>query len=617
MANYKVSDTELISIADAIRTKSGSNTSLSFPSEFIAAIENLSISSGEAISSGVSAIGINDVLDNNGGTIRTITAVNLKNDTVTSAHLESGYTAHDAQGQLITGTLTAGNSTDFIIHISKNQQTNKWELNRTYAEIVTAYQAGKTLTSIVESNEPTLSSVIYDEDAQVVMYFILEESNNYRVAKFIQYVLTSNNNIELITDVIQTPIFTIVTETNTPSITCNMSYEEIFNYTDISSSSSFFANSIVIVIDENVFSVQSATLTRITSDLELYYYSGGKYANYEIIYSSSDLTVNMDPIDELTSADLIVSGNTITAPAGYYDSAASASVASMTLPTSIASSATSGFTSKATISRSTSDQYINIPTGYNATGAYYKINATPNGTVTAPATISGTSATVSAETNTLTLNRIVSVTPSVSTEGYISSGTAGNSSVTLTANVTTKAATTYHPSTSDQSISSGSYITGTQTIKGVTTSGLEAGNIKSGVTIKIGDSTDDDCVTSVTGTYTGSGGTSKATYIYSELASRTANSYGATNATVTVTKAGTYNISYVAIRGSSSGTMGTNLHIGSTAGTNNTTWNNGTYGQFVQLTNQSISANQAVTIYATSGSNSRAIYVGQLIVQEV
>lgn len=119
-----------------------------------------------------------------------------------------------------------------------------------------------------------------------------------------------------------------------------------------------------------------------------------------------------------------------------------------------------------------------------------------------------------------------------------------------------------------------------------------------------------------TGTASG-GGSSKAVYIYEGLASRKANSYGATNAKVTVTKAGTYNISYVAIRGSSSGTMGTNLHIGSTSGSDNTTWNNGTYGQYVSQTNKSISANQAVTIYATSGSNSRSIYVGQLIVQEV
>lgn len=115
---------------------------------------------------------------------------------------------------------------------------------------------------------------------------------------------------------------------------------------------------------------------------------------------------------------------------------------------------------------------------------------------------------------------------------------------------------------------------------------------------------------------TNSGGSSKACYVHTGLASRKANSYGATDAKVTVTKAGTYTISYVAVRGSSSGTMGTNLHIGSTSGTNNTTWNNGTYGQAVTLTGQSISANTTVTVYATSGSTSRYIYVGNLIVQE-
>ena len=118
------------------------------------------------------------------------------------------------------------------------------------------------------------------------------------------------------------------------------------------------------------------------------------------------------------------------------------------------------------------------------------------------------------------------------------------------------------------------------------------------------------------GTSSGGGGSSKACYAYTGLASRQANSYGATNAKVTVTKAGTYTISYVAVRGSSSGTMGTNLHIGSTTGTNNTTWNSGTYGQSVTLTGQTISANTDITVYATSGSNSRYIYVGNLIVQE-
>ena len=115
---------------------------------------------------------------------------------------------------------------------------------------------------------------------------------------------------------------------------------------------------------------------------------------------------------------------------------------------------------------------------------------------------------------------------------------------------------------------------------------------------------------------TASGGSSKAHYAYIGMATRTANSDGSTNASVTVTKAGTYTISYVAIRGSSSGTMGTNLHIGSSSGSNNTTWNNGTYGQHVKLTNQTISANTTITVYATSGNISRTIYVGNLIVDE-
>ena len=137
-----------------------------------------------------------------------------------------------------------------------------------------------------------------------------------------------------------------------------------------------------------------------------------------------------------SSTDLTASGATVTAPAGYYSAAASKSVATMTLPTSAASSATSGYTSKATIGRSTAAQYINIPPGYNSAGAYYVISATPNGSVTAPSSISGTTATISTGNGTLTLTKTVSVTPNVTTAGYISSGTAGNSSVSLTANVT-------------------------------------------------------------------------------------------------------------------------------------------------------------------------------------
>ena len=157
-------------------------------------------------------------------------------------------------------------------------------------------------------------------------------------------------------------------------------------------------------------------------------------------------------VDRWSSSDLSASGATVTAPAGYYQNAATKTIS--------------------------------------------------NGSVTAPSTISGTSASVSTGTNTLTLSKTVSVTPNVTTAGYISSGTAGNSSVSLSASVTTQAAQTIYPSTSDQTIASGRYLTGTQTVKAVTYSGLSASNILSGVTVKIGDSADDDRIVSVSGSVT-------------------------------------------------------------------------------------------------------------------
>lgn len=93
------------------------------------------------------------------------------------------------------------------------------------------------------------------------------------------------------------------------------------------------------------------------------------------------------------------------------------------------------------------------------------------------------------------------VTPSESAQTVSpDSGYDGLSSVTVNAvsktyvgsGVTKKAAATYTPKTSDQSIASGQYLSGTQTIKG--DANLVAGNIKSGVSIF-----------GVTGTYAGSG----------------------------------------------------------------------------------------------------------------
>lgn len=182
-----------------------------------------------------------------------------------------------------------------------------------------------------------------------------------------------------------------------------------------------------------------------------------------------------------SSTDLSASGATVTVPAGYYESQATKSVSTMTLPTSASSSATSGYTSKATIGRSAADQYINIPTGYNTAGSYYKINAVASGSATGPTSLSGSSATISTGTNTITLTKTgISTTPTINA-GYISSATTSSATVALTASVTTKAAATITPGTTNQTIASGTYLTGTQTISG--DADLTAANIKKGVSI--------------------------------------------------------------------------------------------------------------------------------------
>lgn len=103
---------------------------------------------------------------------------------------------------------------------------------------------------------------------------------------------------------------------------------------------------------------------------------------------------------------------------------------------------------------------VTVPAGHYASQATKSV---ASGSATAPDTITGTSASVSAGTNTLTLSKTVSVTPDVEA-GYVSSGTAGNSDVSLTANVTTKAAATLQPGTSAVTIAAGTYCTGAQTL---------------------------------------------------------------------------------------------------------------------------------------------------------
>ena len=204
---------------------------------------------------------------------------------------------------------------------------------------------------------------------------------------------------------------------------------------------------------------------------------------------------------KLQSKTVTPSENTQTVnPDSSYDALSSVTVEAIS-NTYIGSSVTKK--SAATYTPGTSDQSI-------ASGQYLNGTQTIKGDSNLTAAniksgvkifnVTGSYAGSSSGGNTPNL-QTKTVTPSESTQTVSpDSGYDGLSKVTVNAisstyigsDVTKKSAATYIPKTTNQSIASGQYLSGTQTIKG--DANLVAGNIKSGVSIF-----------GVTGTYTGGG----------------------------------------------------------------------------------------------------------------
>lgn len=150
-------------------------------------------------------------------------------------------------------------------------------------------------------------------------------------------------------------------------------------------------------------------------------------------------------IDQRDSTDLTASGATVTAPAGYYASAATKSVASGTEGTPTASKGTvSNHAISVTPSVTNTAGYI---AGGTHTGTAVSVSASElvSGTVTisgsgttdvtnyASASVAAGGATASATKGTVS-NHSVTVTPSVTrTAGYVTAGTASGTAVTVSA----------------------------------------------------------------------------------------------------------------------------------------------------------------------------------------
>ena len=304
-----------------------------------------------------------------------VTQMDLTQDTVAASNLIAPNTAHGADGNLITGTANAAPADCYMFPLEQNEDNIWIPITTNFSDIAAAqtnrlnpigYNSAASMfiwTSYFENYEGFSEALSYNYEES---YTDSNDSRNYGTA----YVGVThgyyNNTLKT--------IYSLYPNYDTSYATATAD-KILSGYT------AFGPNGII----DGTLSLQAKT--------------------------------NIAPT---------TSSQTITADSGYggLSSVQINAIPTMTLPTSATTSATSGFTSKATISRSTSDQYINIPTGYNSSGAYYKINAVANGTEGTPTATKGTVS-----------NHQVSITPSVTnTAGYISGGAKTGTAVTVTAN---------------------------------------------------------------------------------------------------------------------------------------------------------------------------------------
>lgn len=282
-------------------------------------------------------------------------------------------------------------------------------------------------------------------------------------------------------------------------------------------------------------------------------------------YASAEITVNVPTGTARTSADLTASGATVTVPSGLYAEAASKSVASGSA-------------------------------------------ATPATTITANPSISVSASGLI----TATASASQSVTPSVSA-GYVSSGTAGTVSVSgsNTQQLTTQAAATITPTTSSQTaVAAGRYTTGAVTVAAIPSEYIVPSGTKS--ITENGTGIDVTAYASVDVTVPSSGGMN--VQMYNDYDYSTSTSYTATDVTLTVAVSGTYDISWVGWRNTTSGTSGSQLYRNGTAyGSANTTFE-GSYGQSVNLTGVSLNAGDVLVVRARARNTSYRMYVANLVI---
>lgn len=135
--------------------------------------------------------------------------------------------------------------------------------------------------------------------------------------------------------------------------------------------------------------------------------------------------------------------------------------------------------------------------------------------------------------------------------------------------------------------------------------------------LAVGATAHDKTGAQITGTMSGGGGMNVQAYHGMSYARNTSYSSCTTPVQLTVEKTGTYKVSWMGYRNTTSGTSGSQLFINGTAHGSATTSFTSSYGQSVVLNNVQLTAGQTVEVRARARSTSYYMYVGNLIIEQI
>lgn len=289
----------------------------------------------------------------------------------------------DLDGYSSVSVNVPSSESTFVVTLSWNSSTSKWESDKTYAQILAAFDAEKTIVvNCADSPATVVADGYYVTSNDTFVYWVRELRNDG--------VTDNIHEREYVFSQTGLTLESSALYCNTHGATLNNANQLLNGVTAYSHGTMYVGNIPNMTLPTAASSTSSgtskATISRSTSNQYLNIPTGyNGTAQYYTISATSNMTLPTAASSTSSgTAKATVTPSTsnqyINIPTGYNGTAQYYTVSamtSMTLPT--AASTTSSGTAKATITPGATAQYLNIPTGYNATAQYYTIAASGGG----------------------------------------------------------------------------------------------------------------------------------------------------------------------------------------------------------------------------------------------